>query len=462
MAPFFDSADTMKSERKVGIPVVDAAVREGATRPKESTIETGGNDRNDTSRTSEDVLEPIAVVGISLKFPAAATSEERFWKMMLEKRCASKDYPSDRMNIDAFYHPNPQKLDRISTRGAHLLEEDVRAFDASFFGIVPSEAATMDPQHRGLLEATYQALENAGIALEEIAGTDTSVHIGCFTADFITINWRDPQQIPKNSATGTAASMLANRISWFYDLHGPSMTVDTACSSGMVALDLACKGVWSGESKMAICAGANIIFSPELNIALSNMSFLSPDAKCYSFDHRANGYARGEGFGVLVLKRLSQAIKDADTVRALIRSTGTNQDGYTSGGLTQPSKNLQAQLIKETYRKAGLDMAKTRFFEAHGTGTSIGDPIEARAIGECFRSHRSPQEPLYVGAVKSNIGHLEGSSGFAGIIKAVIALEKGIIPPNANFENLNPQIDAEFLHLKNRYPGQARACEECL
>ncbi|KAI4194227.1 MAG: hypothetical protein LQ350_007892 [Teloschistes chrysophthalmus] len=204
----------------------------------------------------------------------------------------------------------------------------------------------------------------------------------------------------------------------------------------------------NSDLSKALVAGANLICSPEMNIALSNMSMLSPDGRCHSFDHRANGYARGDGFGVLVLKTLFQALKDGDSVRALIRSVGTDQDGHTQGGLTQPSQELQAQLIRETYRKAGLDMGLTRFFEAHGTGTAIGDPTEARAIGECFKMYRSPAEPLYVGAVKSNIGHLEGASGIAGIIMAVLVLETGMIPPNANFERLNPNIDAEFMNLE--------------
>ncbi|KAL8732943.1 MAG: hypothetical protein Q9181_003765 [Wetmoreana brouardii] len=425
-----------------------------------TTLEHG----SDAEEDDKELLEPIAVIGLSCKFPEDATSPELFWKMIMDKKCASRDYPPERMNIDAFYHPDISQRSTISTKGAHFIREDIRAFDAPFFSIPPQEAGNMDPQHRGLLEATYHALENAGVPLERIAGTNTSVHVGCFTADYIMSNWRDSQQIPKYSATGTAASILANRISWFYDLQGPSMTVDTACSSGMVAMDLACRGIWSRTSDIvsspkcspllsidrekAIVAGANIISSVELNIALSNMNFLSPDARCYSFDHRASGYARGEGFGVLVLKPLNRAVRDGDTIRALIRSTGINQDGHTTGGITQPSKDLQASLIKDTYKRAGLNMKTTRFFEAHGTGTFIGDPIEAAAMGQCFRSLRSPEDPLYIGAVKSNVGHLEGSSGIAGLIKAILAVEKGVIPPNTNFEKLNSQIDADFLHLK--------------
>ncbi|KAL8665801.1 MAG: hypothetical protein Q9202_001923 [Teloschistes flavicans] len=337
---------------------------------------------------------------------------------------------------------------KICTRAAHFLEEDVRAFDAPFFSFPPSEAATLDPQQRGLMETTYHALENAGLSMESVAGTDTSVHVGCFTSDFMSMDWKDSQQIPKYSATGSSTSILANRISWFFDLRGPSMLVDTACSSAMIALDLACQGLRSGTSNTALVAGANLICSPEMNIALSNMSMLSPDGRCHSFDHRANGYARGDGFGVLVLKTLSQALKDGDAIRALVRSVGTNQDGHTQGGITQPSQELQSQLIRETYRKAGLDMGLTRFFEAHGTGTAIGDPTEARAIGECFKMYRSPAEPLYVFVDHKPLQSTKGASGIAGIIKAVLVLENGLIPPNANFEFLNPNIDAEFMNVE--------------
>jgi acyl transferase domain-containing protein len=201
--------------------------------------------------------------------------------------------------------------------------------------------------------------------MDAVKGTNTSVHVGCFTSDYSTYVWRDSQRIPKYCATGSAQSILSNRLSWLFDLQGISMTIDTACSSSMVALDLACKGLWSHESEMAIVGGANLIFSPELNIALSNMGFLSPDGICYSFDHRANGYARGEGFAVFVLKPLSKVAK-GDTIRALIRSIGTNQDGHTMGGITQPNKDMQAKLIHDTYKKAGLDMSLTAFFEAHG------------------------------------------------------------------------------------------------
>ncbi|KAJ4302831.1 hypothetical protein N0V90_001722 [Kalmusia sp. IMI 367209] len=326
--------------------------------------------------------ESIAVVGMSYVFPDGVSSDDVFWDMLMHKRNAAADFPKDRMNIDAFHSTDTKRQNTVTTRKANFLSKDIWEFDANFFGVSRHEAASMDPQHRILLETTYHALENgryrhrysliafsltntAGIVLEDIAGSKTSVHVGCFTTDYSSYLWRDAQQIPKYSATGGAASILSNRLSWFFDLRGSSMTIDTACSSSMVALDLACKDLRDGSSDLAIVCGANLIFSPELNIALSNMGFLSPDGTCFSFDHRANGYARGEGFAVLILKRES-GVTQSDRVRALIRSIATNQDGRTPGGITQPNKDMQIRLIQEAYNKAGLDMNSTAYFEAHG------------------------------------------------------------------------------------------------
>ncbi|EAW07064.1 putative polyketide synthase [Aspergillus clavatus NRRL 1] len=399
-----------------------------------------------------DKLKPLAIVGLDLRFPQDATSAEELWKMLLEKRCAMTEYPKDRMEIDSLYHPNSRRKDTIANRGGHFLEEDIAAFDASFFSISPAEAAGMDPLHRILLETTYRALENAGISMESVKGSKTSVHTGCFTHDYEIMMNSDPLFMSKYAATGTAPSMIANRVSWFFDLAGPSISVDTACSSSMVAFDLACQGLWNGSATMGIVAGCNLVYTPEMSLALSNMGFLSPDSLCLSFDASGNGYTRGEGFGVLIIKPLEDALRDGDTIRAVVRSTGSNQDGRTPG-ITQPSKDAQERLIRETYAKAGLDLRDTRYVEAHGTGTAVGDPIESGAIGAAFRQHRSANDPLFIGAVKSNIGHLEGASGMAGLIKTILVLEKGIIPANANFRSLNPRIDAEYLNL--RFPEES-------
>ena len=247
---------------------------------------------------------------------------------------------------------------------------------------------------------------------------------------------------------GVTGTMLANRISHFYDLRGPSMALDTACSSSLYALHLACQSLRSGESTSSIVGGSNLILSPETMMQpLSNAGILSQEGRSYSFDHRANGYARGEGVAVVVLKRLNDAIKDGNVIRCIIRSTAVSHDGKTPS-LTAPSTAAQEALINETYLNGGLDLAKTQFIEAHGTGTQVGDPIEARIIGRTFRDSRGSNGPLMVGAVKSNIGHLEGASGLAALIKVIMSLEHGIVPPNIWFEKPNSAIDIDDLRLQ--------------
>ncbi|KAF2686893.1 putative polyketide synthase [Lentithecium fluviatile CBS 122367] len=310
----------------------------------------------------------------------------------------------------------------------------------------------MDPQQRLLLECTYHALENAGLPLETVSGSKTSVYAGSFSTDWQHLAYKDGEQCGTTTALGVQSSFNANRISWFFNFTGNSANIDTACSSSLVCLDLGCKGLRSGDSDMSIVAGSNIMLSPDNMHSLTNLNMLSPDGQCYSFDHRGNGYSRGEGFGILVLKRVSDAIRDGNTIRGIIRNTGCNQDGNTPS-ITLPSAIQQLALIREVYDRAGLSLEPTRFFEAHGTGTSVGDPTEATALGSAFRHVRTEEDPLWIGAVKSNIGHLEGASGIAGVIKTMLVLEKGIIPPNTNFERINPKIDAEFLKIK--FPEQA-------
>ncbi|KAL9636598.1 MAG: hypothetical protein Q9204_002194, partial [Flavoplaca sp. TL-2023a] len=387
--------------------------------------EPGNNDHKENG-----TFEPLAVIGLSLKFPHDATTPEKFFQMMMEKRCVMRKWPTDRVNIEAFYSPTNDTVDTIPFLGGHFLKEPLEKFDAPFFSLTASEAKAMDPQQRLLLETAYRALEN-----------------GCFSDDYKMTLSKDPSTLPRYTATGVAPSMLAARLSWFFNFTGPCVNLDSACSSSMVAFDLACQGLRNRETNMALVGGANVILGLEMSLPLSNMNFLSHDSRCFSFDHRANGYGRGEGFGVVVIKRLSDAIQDGDTIRAVVRSTGSNQDGRTPG-ITQPSMEAQLSLIRRTYAKAGLDMGPTRYVEAHGTGTRIGDPVEAEAIGKAFRKYRSQLDPLFIrGAVKSNIGHLEGASGIAGIIKAILVLESALIPPNANFEKLNPNIDADGLNI---------------
>lgn len=400
-----------------------------------------------TNYSDGGVLRPLAVVGMSFRFPSGSTSDQSFWDMLVSKRCASADVPPDRFNIEAHYNPDTKRLYTLSCRGGHYIDGKADAFDAGFFGIGAVEASSMDPLHRISLEESFRAFENAGLSLQDVAGTKTCVFSGCLSPDYVTICHKDTYSPNQYHATGSAINMLANRVSWWFDLRGPSVTVDTACSSSLVALDLACKSIWAGDATMGLVCGANMMLTPESQLYLNNLGMLSKDSRSYSFDHRANGYGRGEGVGVIIVQPLDEAIRDGRTIRAVIRSTCSNQDGKTPG-ITQPSREAQYRLIIDAYAKAGLTMDHTRYFEGHGTGTPLGDPVEAAAIGQAFRAYRSPRDPLYLGSVKSNIGHLEGGSGVAGVIKTILALENGVIAPNADFERINPQIDAESLNIK--------------
>ncbi|KAF3057128.1 Lovastatin diketide synthase LovF [Daldinia childiae] len=398
-----------------------------------------------TNSTTTHGLCDIAIIGLSFLLPEA-NSTESFWDLLISGKCVASEFPPERLCNSRHHDGGNDGTGTIRPQKASFIRRNISSFDARFFMMTSEEAAAMDPQQRILLETTYRALENAGIPMAMINNSDTSVHTGCFTTDYALNYAKDPDNLPKYAATGMAGSMLSNRISTFFGLTGPSITVDTACSSSLVALDLACQSIIDGRSKMGIVAGCNLLLTTDLFISLSNLGFLSPDGVCHSFDSRANGYGRGEGFGVLIIKPVDAAVRDGDIIRAVIRAVGTNQNGHTN--LAQPNKEMQRQLIQNTYHKANLDMSQTRYFEAHGTGTASGDPLEASAIGDAFRSGRDPSNPLVVGAVKANIGHLEGAAGIAGVIKTILILENGIIPPVAELENINENIDTEFLNLK--------------
>ncbi|KAJ5187895.1 hypothetical protein N7449_010889 [Penicillium cf. viridicatum] len=311
------------------------------------------------------------------------------------------------------------------------------------------EAAAMDPQQRLLLEVVYEGLENAGIPLAKIMGTKTSCFVGSFSADYTDLLLRDPECVPMYQCTnaGQSRAMTANRLSYFFDLKGPSVTVDTACSGSLVALHLACQSLQTGDSSTAIAAGVNLILSHEFMSTMSMMKFLSSDGRCHTFDEKANGYARGEAAGCLILKPLTKALHDQDKIRAIIRGTGSNQDGRTAG-ITLPNGIAQENLIRSVYTRAGLDPSETDFVEAHGTGTLAGDPVETGAIARVFGSGRPPDNPVRIGSIKTNVGHLEGASGVAGVIKAVLMLENRMFLPNRNFERINPRIPLDDWKLK--------------
>ncbi|KAL3259207.1 hypothetical protein ABHI18_005413 [Aspergillus niger] len=392
-------------------------------------------------------LEPIAVIGFGLKFPQQASTPAGFWDLLIQGRSARTETPADRFNAEAFYKATAtsdrQRPGTIKTRHGHYIAESLDRFDAPFFSISPHEAECMDPQQRWLLEVAYHALENAGLSIEAVNGSNTSTFVGSFMNDFETMLHKDLDIPNTYHATGKASAILANRISWFYNLRGPSVTINTACSGSLVALHLACESLRTGETSMGLVCGSNILFTPENTAGLSNLNFLSPDGICYAFDERANGYARGEGIACMVIKPLSVALRDRNPIRAIIRGTGVNSDGRTPG-IAQPSCGAQIDLIRRTYARFGLSPDQTRYFEAHGTGTRVGDPIEAEAIATVFRSGQHDARPLYVGALKSNIGHLEGASGLAAVIKAILVLERGVIPPNIWHVRQNPAIKKEW------------------
>ncbi|KAL4966473.1 polyketide synthase [Aspergillus stella-maris] len=390
---------------------------------------------------------PIAIVGMGCRFPGDATSPEKLFELCLNARSAWSEVPEDRWNREAFYHPDGKRIGTTNVRGGHFLKRDIAHFDAPFFNVSAAEAKAMDPQLRMQLEVCYEAIENAGIPLEKLAGSKTAVFSGIFTRDYTEAMLRDIETLPSYYVTGTGTAMLANRLSYFFDLKGPSLTVDTGCSTSLVALHLACQSIRSGESEAALVGGSNVIMNPDLPIALSNMGFLSPDGRSYAFDHRAAGYGRGEGAACIMIKPLDAAIRDGDHIHSIIRQTAVNSDGKTDG-ITQPSAIAHEKLIRYAYETAGLNPLETDYIEAHGTGTQAGDPLELQAVGSVFGSTRNSTTPVYVGSVKTNVGHLEAASGLAGVIKASMALKTGIIPPNINFEKVNDKIPLEKYHLK--------------
>lgn len=392
---------------------------------------------------------PIAIVGMSCRFPGGANDIEKFQELVLKGRSAWSNVPKSRFEVDGFYHPNSDRTDSMNVNAGHFLQgTEYKQFDASFFNISPNEAKAIDPRARMHLEGAYEALENAGITLSEVMGSDTAVFVGAFGADYGNLMAQDPGIVPAYKLTGLGASLFSNRISHWFDLRGPSATVDTACSASMTALHLACECLRKGDSKMAIVSGANLILEPDIMLGLSTLKFLSPDGKTYMFDQRANGYSRGEGVGTLVIKPLSEALRANDAIHAVIRNTRTNQDGRTPG-ITMPSQDAQRSLIQATYHEAGLDPSETDFFEAHGTGTQVGDRIEAEALSTALSTAtRSSQKPLHVGSIKTLLGHTEGCSGVAGVMHAVMALRNKAILPNCNFEVPSDKINFDAWRIK--------------
>nr|B3FWT3.1 RecName: Full=Reducing polyketide synthase hmp8; Short=R-PKS hmp8; AltName: Full=Hypothemycin biosynthesis cluster protein hpm8 [Hypomyces subiculosus]ACD39767.1 reducing polyketide synthase [Hypomyces subiculosus] len=389
--------------------------------------------------TSNPSHVPVAIIGLACRFPGEATSPSKFWDLLKNGRDAYSPN-TDRYNADAFYHPKASNRQNVlATKGGHFLKQDPYVFDAAFFNITAAEAISFDPKQRIAMEVVYEALENAGKTLPKVAGTQTACYIGSSMSDYRDAVVRDFGNSPKYHILGTCEEMISNRVSHFLDIHGPSATIHTACSSSLVATHLACQSLQSGESEMAIAGGVGMIITPDGNMHLNNLGFLNPEGHSRSFDENAGGYGRGEGCGILILKRLDRALEDGDSIRAVIRASGVNSDGWTQG-VTMPSSQAQSALIKYVYESHGLDYGATQYVEAHGTGTKAGDPAEIGALHRTIGQGASKSRRLWIGSVKPNIGHLEAAAGVAGIIKGVLSMEHGMIPPNIYFSKPNPAI----------------------
>ncbi len=383
--------------------------------------------------------EPIAIIGMGCRFPGGANDPESFWQLLCNGVDATREIPSDRWDINAYYDPNPQTPGKMYTRRGGFLDR-VDEFDAEFFGIAPREAVSMDPQQRLLLEVSYSALENAGQAPDKLSGSQSGVFIGISAHDYEQLGGLS--DIDVYTATGNALSIAAGRLSYFLGLEGPTLAVDTACSSSLVAVHLACQSLRAGECRLALAGGVQLILSPQTTIWMSKMQALSPDGRCKTFDAAADGYGRGEGCGMVVLKRLSDAIADRDNILALIRGSAINQDGKSSG-LTVPNGMAQQALIRAALTNANVEPNQVSYVEAHGTGTSLGDPIELKALAEVLGKRQPDKQPLTIGSVKTNIGHLEAAAGIASLIKVVLAMQHEEIPPHLHLNQLNPHISLE-------------------
>ncbi|GME27721.1 hypothetical protein AJ80_04881 [Neofusicoccum parvum] len=393
--------------------------------------------------------EPIAVVGTACHFPGGSNTPSKLWELLKAPRDLLQPVPDDRFHAAAWHHADAAHHGTSNVTRSYFLDADIRAFDASFFGIPPNECEAIDPQQRLLLETVYEALCAAGLPLDALRGSATACYVGQMCDDWSGVMMRDWDALPQYTATGIARSIMSNRVSYFFDWHGPSMTIDTACSSSLVAVHEAVRFLRRGEGSVAVACGSNLILSPGMYVAESKLRMLSPDGRSRMWDEDANGYARGEGVAVVVLKTLSDALADGDHIECVIRETGFNQDGRTTG-ITMPSNTAQAALIRETYARAGLDPFEDRpqFFHAHGTGTPAGDPQEAEAISRAFFKPDEESEKLFVGSIKTVIGHTEGTAGLASLIGTALAMQNKTIPPNMHFSKLSPKVAPFYSNLE--------------
>ncbi|WP_394838806.1 SDR family NAD(P)-dependent oxidoreductase [Pendulispora rubella] len=393
--------------------------------------------------------EPIAIVGIGCRLPGGAHDPEALFRLLLDGRDGIVDIPADRWDPRMYHDPSGKSPGRAYVHKAGLLETDLHAFDAAFFGITPREAVSMDPQQRLLLETSWEAFEDAGVVPSSVAGSRTGVFVGGFMTDNLLVfsNPDNRELVSTHTATASTLTMLSNRLSYFYDVRGPSVSIDTACSSSLVALHYACQSLWSKESDRALVAGVNAITVPETHLTMAKGKFLSPTGRCHAFDAKADGYVRGEGAAVLLLEPLSVAEREGHRIYAVIRGTATNQDGRTAG-ISLPSAEAQMAVMREAYAGAGVDPRTVVYVEAHGTGTPAGDPIEARAIGTVVGASRGDSEACLLGSVKTNLGHLEAAAGVTGVLKTALCLQHGVVPHHPHLGEVNPEIPLGDLGLR--------------
>ncbi|WP_061297353.1 type I polyketide synthase [Herbidospora cretacea] len=391
------------------------------------------------------MAEPVAVIGIGCRLPGDVHSPDEFWDLLNAGRNTTRPLPAERWRRDENRSPEYAAALRDAVRHGSFLD-DIEGFDAEFFGVSPREAELMDPQQRILMETAWEALEHAGLPPHSLAGTDAGVFVGICTGDYGARLLEDLPQIEAWTGIGAATCAVANRISYSLDLRGPSMAIDTACSASLVALHLAAQSLRLGENDVALAGGVNLLVTPGQTLTLGTAGALAPDGRSKSFDASADGYGRGEGVGVVVLKRLSDAQRDGDRILALVIGSAVNQDGHTQG-IMAPCGEAQAHVMTRACRQAGVDPSTVDYIEAHGTGTRLGDPLEAGALSSVYGIGRSPADPCLIGSVKSNIGHLEGAAGISGVIKAVLALHRDAIPPSV-LTSLNPAIEWETSGLR--------------
>ncbi len=395
---------------------------------------------NQKMQTETDVVPtPIAIVGIGCKFPGGADTPDKYWELLKNKTCAIGEVPADRWNTGLMYDADPDMPQRSTSKWGGFVD-GILDFDAEFFGISPREVESMDPQQRILLHLTWEAFEDSGIAPDRLAGSNTGVFVGISMDDYkIHQEAGGPDVDLSHTATGASLCVASNRISNRFGFHGPSISIDTACSSSLVAVELACRNLWSGDCDVAVAGGINAMLNPGVFISFSKARMISPTGRVLTFDERADGFVRGEGAGMIIIKRLDDALRDGNRVYAVIRSAVVNQDGWTNT-LTVPNAAAQSAMLRKACSRAGLSAADISYVEAHGTGTPVGDPIEANAIGRVFGKASGTSRPTTIGSVKTNIGHLEAGAGVAALIKTALALRHGEIPANPNFERINPNI----------------------